>query len=442
MAETLTSAGCGGRTRRRIALLGFAVGALGGAAALGAALGALGAALPRGGTLAFAALIALLGALRELGLRAIPLPERRWQVPEPWRRTMPIGAWSTAYGALLGVGLATHQAVATFWAVCAGVVAIGDRRAGALCLALFGAGRVVMLLAPAGDPLGRLSRAYPIVRPANAIALLGCATLLVPAAAAAAPAPPPPPPRGQSEPSVSNNVIAFTDQANGVSNVVVSAPNAAPVVFPDGRSPAISGDTLAYVDSAGIRVVLWRTQQEVARFNGPFATPGLSGPRLAYVERLPSRQRLIVRNISTGAVRTLARVPAGEWIGRPSVFGQLVAWHESAGNRNQIFVHSLRSRTTELVVAGRRSFALINPVLAAGQIAWVQSVGERSNLVVRNLRGGPVKAVAGTLGPRFLFLTTAIEPGSVWVTRVSVDANAALIQRFPWKPLPPPRPGR
>jgi hypothetical protein len=83
MVETFTPAVCGSRRRQRLALAGFALGAVAASALVGASLGAVGALL--GTQLAFVvAALALLAAAREAGIVRLPLPQLRRQVPERW----------------------------------------------------------------------------------------------------------------------------------------------------------------------------------------------------------------------------------------------------------------------------------------------------------------------------------------------------------------------
>ena len=429
MVETLTPAGCGGRRRQMAAVLLFALGAVGAAAGLGGLLGVAGSALPLRWTLGVAAALALLGALREAGVVHLPLPDLRRQVPEPWRRERPLAVWSTGYGVILGAGLGTFQPVATFWVVCAGAVALGRPLAGALCLAPFGLGRALMVAFPVDDPLHRLAGAHRLLRPLNAVALLALALLIAPSIASAET---PTLPTGQRDPSASKHVIAYTDAKDGATSVVVQAKGAAPVVFAGGRLPALSGDVLAFVDEAGIRVVLWRTGQEAARVGGRVDKPALSGPRLAYVETIGARKRLVVRNIATNAVRVIARVGPAVDLGRPSLMGQLIAWHESGGDRNQVYLRSLTGGRTLVVAGGSRSGLDVNPTLTPGYIAWVESRAERSSVLVRKLPNGPVRRVASTSGPLFHYWNTAIEAGRLWVTRWSLASNRSRLLAYRW----------
>jgi len=426
MVETFTPAGCGGRTRHILAVLMFGAGSVAAAAGLGAVLGLGGSLLPSRWTLAAAVAVCVLAALRELGVVRVPLPQVRRQVPEAWRRERPLPFWTTAYGAILGAGFGTYQPAPTYWVVCASAVAVGKPVTAAVCLGAFGVGRTLMVACP-GDPLRRLAGVHRLLRPANAAALLALAAVLAPAVATAAP------PAGRSDPSVSDGAIAYTDRHDGVSDVVVLGAGGAAVTFPDARMPALSGGTLAYVDHGGIRIVLWRTGQEILRIGGRVDTPALSGPRVAYVESVGARKRLVVRNFSTGRVRVVTTVGPGVDLGRPALSGQLLAWHEAAGSGNRILLRTLSSGRTRVMVDGRRSLLTVNPALIHGYIAWVESRAERSSLLLRKLPNGPVRRIAGALGPARHLWNIAIGPRRVYVTRWTLATNASVILRYRWR---------
>jgi hypothetical protein len=407
----------------------FTLGAIAAAAGLGAALGAAGSALPAAWAVTVAAMLAVMGALREAGVLRLPLPALRRQVPEPWRREKPLAFWSAGYGVILGSGFGTFQPVATFWVVCAGSVALGRPAIAALCLAPFGLGRALMIAFPGDDALRRLAGAHRMLRPVNAAALAAAALLLVPSIVSGAPGALP---TGQRDPSVSKHVIAYTAAKDGASKVVVLAKDAPPVVFEGGRLPALNGDVLAYVDDAGIRIVLWRTGVEVGRVTGRVDKPALSGPRLAYVETIGARKRLLLRNLDTNVVRVIARAGPAVDLGRPALLEQLIAWHESGGDRNHVFVRSLTGGPVRVVASGSRSRLQANPVLTPGYIAWVESRAEHSSLLIRRLPNGVVRHVASTSGPVFHFWNTAIEPGRVWVTRWALGSNRSRVLAYRW----------
>ena len=164
MVETLAPHGYAGRLRTTLAACAtFAAGALAGGVVTFGGLAAAGAALGAGGgaALAVAAAVALAAALGEArGVRIVPQVRR--QVPESWRRVLPVPLAAAGYGVLLGLGFTTFILSFAVWALAALCVALGDPALGALVGLGFGAGRAlpVIALAPAAD-----TRRAPAWRP-------------------------------------------------------------------------------------------------------------------------------------------------------------------------------------------------------------------------------------------------------------------------------------
>ena len=103
----------------------FAAGLALGAAAIFVALGALGALISgRAVVVAAVALGVVAVASDALGLRV--RPQIHFQVPEPWRRTMPLPRALFLYGLLLGTGLTTYVPATAAWALPALSLALGD----------------------------------------------------------------------------------------------------------------------------------------------------------------------------------------------------------------------------------------------------------------------------------------------------------------------------
>src|SRR5215210_1795322 len=127
----------------------FAAGLALGAAAVFAGLALIGAAV--GGDAVVVAALAL-GAVAvvsdALGLRV--RPQVRFQVPERWRRTMPLPRALFLYGLLLGTGLSTYVPATAAFALPALSLAIGSVTAALAIAAGFAAGRVLPVLALAG----------------------------------------------------------------------------------------------------------------------------------------------------------------------------------------------------------------------------------------------------------------------------------------------------
>jgi hypothetical protein len=203
MVETLAPGGYAGRLRTSLlACATFSLGALAGGAATFGGLALAGAALGAGTPAAVgaAAVVAMAAAAGEArGARIVPQVRR--QVPEQWRRVLPMPVAAAGYGVLLGLGFTTFILSFAVWALAGASVALGDPALGLALGAAFGAGRAlpVVLLAPAG---ASAVTAAMCERPAilrrlrrlDALALAACALALAlasPPASSTAATPPP-----------------------------------------------------------------------------------------------------------------------------------------------------------------------------------------------------------------------------------------------------------
>src|SRR3954469_18491309 len=149
----------------------FTVGLALGAAAVFVALGALGSTIG-GHWVAIAAVAVGVAAVASdaLGLRV--RPQIRFQVPEPWRRTMPLPRALFLYGVLLGTGLTTYVPATAAWALPALSLALGDVKA-SLAIALgFAAGRALPVLALSETAVAERPRGLRLLRVLAAASLL------------------------------------------------------------------------------------------------------------------------------------------------------------------------------------------------------------------------------------------------------------------------------
>ena len=260
MIETIGPVGhTGGRTTTGAACVTFTAGALAGGVATFGALAALGElAHGAGGELAFAiaAAIAIVAALLEA--RGVPIvPQVRRQVPEHWRRVLPMPLAAGLYGILLGLGFTTFVLTFGVFALAAIAFAVGDPGLGALLGLGFGIGRAlpVAIIAPIADrPLGVHATGLMAERPGilrglrigDAAALAASAAVLigtVPAGAA----------------NVEQHPAA--DPAIGGEAIVFQLPDRSGVIERDGeraalpgRDPAIGGGRVAVI--RGGRIVI------------------------------------------------------------------------------------------------------------------------------------------------------------------------------------------
>ena len=150
MVETLAPHGYAGRLRTTlVACATFAAGALAGGVATFGGLALLGQALGAGGAaaIAVAAAVALAAAAGEArGARIVPQVRR--QVPESWRRVLPLPLAAGLYGVLLGLGFTTFILSFAVWALAGVSVALGDPALGLLVGLGFGVGRTLPVVDP------------------------------------------------------------------------------------------------------------------------------------------------------------------------------------------------------------------------------------------------------------------------------------------------------
>lgn len=389
MIETFTPQMCGGRARRNTGVALFALGAIGASAALGAALGLAGAGLPREWTWGLVGVLALVGAARDLGIVKIALPQRRGQVPEPWRRNWPLAAWAPAYGVLLGLGVVTFQVVSTFWVVSGAAIAIGNPATSAACFALFGLGRVLMVIVPPpfapsfSQAAVSIAPALPVVRRVNGVLLTGIGVLALAvspvagaSADAAAGACGGPTSTGTYAPSLSGTAKAWTlGDAGGAPSVVVAQPGLPNTAVSCAWFPSLSGTRLAYVTTGGIAVVDRTSGARVAFVGGKLVRPSLSGGQLAYIQTSPGHgQTLYVRTLATGSTVKVTHVPEGTDISGPSLSGSVVAWATDNGAGSTVFWRNL-SRSgpaaTHVVATAVPNTDLISPAVFGSHIAWI-----------------------------------------------------------------------
>jgi hypothetical protein len=188
MVETLAPHGYARRMRTSIAAcVTFAAGATAGGALTFGGLALLGAAAGIASAAAAAVVMVAAAAGEARGLRVAP--QIRRQVPEAWRRRLPVPLAAAGYGVLLGLGFTTFVLSFAVWALAGVSVALGDPELGVAVGVAFGAGRAlpVIALAPfAGTGRGGAITAAMCGQPAilaglrrvDAVVLAACAVAL------------------------------------------------------------------------------------------------------------------------------------------------------------------------------------------------------------------------------------------------------------------------
>jgi len=107
-------------------------------AAFGYVLGLVGSVVPHQLRVPLAVAFALGYAGMELKLVTLPLPETKRQVPANWRYRFPRPVTAAMYGALLGPGIATHVATATYMSLLTVVLFTLTPLKASLAFGLFG----------------------------------------------------------------------------------------------------------------------------------------------------------------------------------------------------------------------------------------------------------------------------------------------------------------
>lgn len=397
MVETLGSATARVGIRGvRLSAATFALGALAGGVVTFATLGALGQLLHAGGegiALAAAVAIALLAALGEaLGVRVVP--QIRRQVPEPWRRVMPLPLASGLYGILLGLGFTTFVLTLAVWALAGISVAIGSPLAGLLIGLGFGAGRAlpVVVMAPRYATIGERLETRMALEPAllrrlrlaDAALLTVLALTLLSAGPALAAVPVNVADDG-TDPSLAGDEITWL-QADGnalrvrgdvsalvpAHNVALGGPYVATRV--DARitvSDRLSGAAVVALDAPGATQIavsrgwlVWRVAQ-----------PGGAGDQLfAVALPTPAQPRLV------------ATVRRGARIGRPALAGDRLAFSVATPTGSRIVVADL-ARNAHRVVLQSRLTQLSQPALRHQQLLYVEADYCRQRLRLTRLHG-------------------------------------------------------
>jgi hypothetical protein len=360
----------------------FAAGLLLGAAALFVALGAIGSVVSGRAVVVAGVALAVAAVVSDaLDLRV--RPQIRFQVPEPWRRTMPLPRALFLYGLLLGTGLTTYVPATAAWALPALSLALGDVRASLAIAVGFAAGRAVPVLLLSEHAVAERPHGRRLLRALAAAALLAAlvAGRVEAAGTVASPG---------ADPSAAGAAVAW--QQPGVGGFLRR--DGTTTQLP-GNDPALGGPFVAWHAGPALTLADGTTLAPVLQD----AVPGVqklavSRSWLAY--RTPTE--IHVRPVAdTGPGRTVEKVKAPATLGRPALGVDLVVFHRATATGSWI--------TAVNVVSGKRlrlryssDAQLLNPSLLAGRLLYVRSSRCSQQLVLGRLRGGRDK-VLYELGP-------------------------------------------
>ena len=391
MVDTLGPQGYAQRMRTTaIACATFAAGALAGGVATFCGLALLGEALGagQGAAVAIAAALLLAAAAGDAAGRRI-VPQVRRQVPESWRRVLPVPLAAGLYGVLLGLGFTTFVLSFAVYALAAACLVLGD---GAIGLAVglgFAAGRIVpvVVLAPLqatargidiAAAMAERPRILRAIRAAGALALSAAAVVLllggVPASAA-----------GESlltdngtDPSAAGAVVAW--QVPGTPTGLIMRDGGATQVLP-GADPALGPDNVVWREGETLVVADQATLAVRRRVEAPGAEePAVSGRWLVWRAREPGGD--VLRGLDLTAPDSppadIRRAKAPDRIGRPSVDGDRAVYHYALRHDNSAIEEIyLPTRRRTRLRTGRRGAQLLNPSELGNTLLYINSSSER-----------------------------------------------------------------
>jgi hypothetical protein len=360
MVDTVGAARRTGHTSMAVAsTVALAIGLVTASAATFTLLGAAGSLLPaRRAVLVVVAVLCLLAALGDgLGWRV--RPQIPLQVPESWRRTLPLPLASLLYGILLGTGFSSAVPAFASWALLLTVVALGHASQAFVVGLALGVGRAALILVGAS----LAERPFPLraARLAAACALT-LAMLNTPALAAGrivAPA---------TDPSVTADDLAW--EQPGVGGFLRRA-DGTQLQLP-GHDPSIGGALVAWHEGSTVTVADRTTLQPrfVEEIVG-IRQMAISDTWLVLRQQQPDGTwRLIAQSVTdTSNHRVIAEARPPMTIGRPAIDGSVVVYATSSGRESSITSVDLSSASTRRLRSSQSSL-LLNPSLLRGQLLY------------------------------------------------------------------------
>jgi hypothetical protein len=386
MVDTVCAARRTGRRGTAIAsTVALAIGLVTASAATFTVLGAAGSLLPAPRTvLTVVAALCLLAALGDgLGLRV--RPQIRLQVPERWRRTLPLPLASFLYGVLLGTGFSSAVPAFASWGLLFSVVALGHASQAFVVGLALGVGRAALILT--GASVAERPLSLRAVRLAGACAL-ALAALDTPALAAGGIV------GSATDPSAAAGDLAW--EQPGVGGFLRRADGTQQQL--PGHDPAIGGALIAWHEGSTVTVADRTTLQPrfVEQIVG-VRQLAISDAWLVLRQRQPDGTwRLIAQSVTdTSNHRVIAEAPPPTVIGRPAIDSSVLVYATSSGRESSITSVDLSSASTRRLRSSHSSL-LLNPSLLNGQLLY-DEVSRCAQWVLLGPLAGPRGRVLYTL---------------------------------------------
>ena len=405
MVETIAPRAVGRVRATVVAALAFGAGALAGGIATFGGLALAGERLGTGGALAAALAAAglLAAAAGDAAGRRI-VPQVRRQVPESWRRVLPVPLAAGLYGVLLGLGFTTFVLSFATYALALACLALGDPAAGLAVGIAFGVGRAVpvIALAPlldreaglrAATAMAERPRVLHGLRAAAAAALaLAAGALALDGAPAAAQAT-----QFQAngtDPGASDAAVVWHEPGAGGRIMRGNGVEALP-----GTDPAIAGTTVAWRSGETIELAPVSTLAPRAALAAPGAEEiAVSQAAVAWRDRdAEGRHRLFVADASgQGPARLIARAQTDDAeLGRPALDGNLIAFHVTSPRSSRIVEIDFVSGARRDLLAPDGT-QVLHPALLGDQVLFVRAGFRRQELVLASRSASTEQVVWST----------------------------------------------
>jgi hypothetical protein len=380
-----------------------------------------------------AAGIALLAAVLEArGTRIVP--QIRRQLPEHWRRVMPMPVAAALYGVLLGIGFTTFVLSFGVWALAGVSLAVGDPTLGLVLGACFGLGRAIPILAlapvagrPAGYRATELMCEHPSVYlglrrgDAAALAVAALVLVVVPGSAGAA---------GTSvahatDPAATADALLF-QRLGGPAVISRGGPE---VPLP-GSDPAIGGRYVATVQNGSIRLFDRTTLAPVAQIPAAGANAmAVSDSWLAYRASSAGGDQIFIRYIANPSAPAAPLQVAGQGgagqLSRPAIDGNTLLYATATPGSSRVVQRVMGTRKQRALVSSPR-LLLFDPSVSGRSFSYVRIDARHSRLMVRRRHGhGPGRVLLSLSRAKGVLWSNALTPRTAYATIVQPSSNNA-----------------
>jgi len=413
MVATLSAGARGSRARLGWACAAFSAGAGLGALTSFEAFSGIGLLVrgAAGGGGAVTVAIAVAGAGAVMEARRMPIrPQVRRQVPEPWRRVLPLPLACALYGVLLGLGFTTFVMSWVYWALAGVCVALANPALGLAAGIGFGLGRALPILglAPVAERscglrllelMGERPAVLACARLGGAVALSLVAVALAVAGApaqaavatrgrrAAAPSPPTTPVASPAtDPSVDQGDLAW--QAPGANGVLLHAGQQ--IALP-GTNPALGGPYVAVRNGDAVMLLDRFTLKPVQTVPAPGADAlAVSATWLVYRRLTPAGDELHAVPLPAGAPdRVVASSQGVIELGRPALAASSVVYDRAGPDASSLEAVDLVSGAVQ-VLRHSKHLAFVNPAVLGNELLYerMSYCAQEVHLTSLNGRGG------------------------------------------------------